>query len=47
VRLKARSAKGFRFVGWAGSCRGSLACTLAVDRERSVRATFKRIKKRG
>ncbi len=46
VRLKVKPAKGYRFTGWSGSCRGKNACTLAADRNRSARATFKRTKRR-
>jgi hypothetical protein len=40
VRLTAHPARGYRFVGWVGSCTGRGGCTLRVDRVRSVRARF-------
>jgi len=40
IRLKANPSRGHRFVGWAGSCRGTGACVLKADRDRSARATF-------
>lgn len=42
VRLSTRPARGFRFAGWSGSCRGKGACTLVADRDRSARARFVR-----
>lgn len=42
VRLRAKPAAGFRFAGWSGACRGTGACFLPVDRNRSVRATFRK-----
>ncbi|MDX6436890.1 MAG: hypothetical protein QOK34_1724 [Gaiellaceae bacterium] len=31
---------GWRFVGWGGSCTGTGACSVTMDTERSVTATF-------
>ncbi len=42
VRLTATPAKGYRFGGWKGSCAGTKACRLTIDRNRSVRAVFNR-----
>ena len=42
VRLRATPATGQRFAGWSGSCRGTGSCTLAADRSRAARATFKK-----
>jgi hypothetical protein len=43
VRLAAAAAKGWRFAGWAGRCRGTGACTVPTDRARIVSARFARI----
>jgi hypothetical protein len=42
VRLRARPAPGFRFLGWSGACRGRGVCALTLDRHRSVTARFGR-----
>lgn len=42
IRLKAKPARGHRFVGWTGSCRGTGVCVLKADRDRSARATFRK-----
>jgi len=44
VRLRAEPSAGFRFASWSGDCRGRVACVLRLDRDRSVRATFVRVK---
>jgi hypothetical protein len=41
--LTARPARGYRFRGWSGGCSGrEPACTILMDRSRSVRARFAR-----
>jgi Divergent InlB B-repeat domain len=42
VLLRAKPAKGYRFVGWSGDCRGKSACSLTLSTDRSARATFRR-----
>jgi hypothetical protein len=42
VRLAAAAAKGWRFAGWVGGCRGTGACTVPTDRARIVSARFAR-----
>lgn len=42
VKLRPRAGKGYRFAGWTGACRGTGACFLPVDRNRSVQATFRK-----
>lgn len=42
VRLRPQAARGYRFVGWAGSCRGKTTCRLRADRDRSARAVFRK-----
>jgi hypothetical protein len=40
VRLKAKPAKGSRFVRWSGACKGTGRCTIAVTADVAVRALF-------
>jgi PASTA domain-containing protein/List-Bact-rpt repeat protein len=40
VTLGAVPAKGSRFVGWSGPCKGSGLCTVAANDDVTVRATF-------
>ncbi|HEU0305022.1 MAG TPA: hypothetical protein VFR32_10635 [Gaiellaceae bacterium] len=42
VRLRASARPGFRFAGWAGSCSGSGPCVVKVNRDRAVRAIFRK-----
>ncbi len=42
VRLRATASPGFVFSGWTGSCRGTTACVVKLNGNRSVGATFKR-----
>ncbi len=42
LTLRALPAKGARFVGWSGACRGPKACRVTLDRARSVQARFRR-----
>jgi hypothetical protein len=46
VRLRSKPDTGFRFVGWTGTCRGTSACLVPVDRDRSARAIFRRVTQR-
>ena len=39
--LRALPAKGTRFAGWGGACRGVKACRVTLDRARSVQARFR------
>ena len=40
VTLGAFPAKGSTFTGWSGPCKGSGLCTLSVDADATVKATF-------
>ena len=41
--LRARPARGFRFVRWGGACSGkALTCTVTVRGSQDVTATFKK-----
>ena len=40
--LKATPAKGWRFTGWTGDCRGTKLCRLRFDKAHAIRATFRR-----
>lgn len=42
IRLRAAASPGFRFTGWTGSCRGTGSCVVKLNRNRAVRATFRR-----
>ncbi len=43
VTLRALPASGFRFVRWSGACSNTKRqCTVTMDRDRSVRAIFRR-----
>ncbi|MGK2954052.1 MAG: InlB B-repeat-containing protein, partial [Solirubrobacterales bacterium] len=42
MTLTANAASDSSFTGWSGSCSGSAACTLTMDADRAVTATFKR-----
>jgi hypothetical protein len=42
VHLVARAAPGYFFTGWGGSCGGRGACTVRLDRTRSISAAFVR-----
>jgi hypothetical protein len=40
VRLTSSSAVGSAFTGWGGACQGTGECTLVMDQDRAVTATF-------
>jgi hypothetical protein len=40
VDVTATASEGFAFDSWSGDCAGSGACVVAMDRDRSVAATF-------
>jgi Divergent InlB B-repeat domain len=42
VRLRATPSRGYRFVAWGGACRGRGTCTLSLEADASVRATFRK-----
>lgn len=42
VTLKAAAARGSRFAGWAGACKGSKKCRLAANGNLAVKAKFVR-----
>jgi hypothetical protein len=42
VRLAAKPAKGYKFTGWSGACKGRGACTVTLSADAAVRAVFKK-----
>ena len=40
VRLVAKAARGYRFAGWTGACRGTGACGVILSGDKRVTATF-------
>lgn len=42
VRLRAKAARGYRFAGWSGACRGTAACAVTLSGNKRVTATFAR-----
>lgn len=40
VTLTAGAASGSTFAGWSGACTGTAACTVTMDADHTVRATF-------
>ena len=42
LTLRALPAKGARFAGWGGACRGAKNCRVTLDRGRAVTARFRR-----
>jgi hypothetical protein len=40
VTLKAKPAKGSRFAGWSGACKGGRSCTVTPDGNVAVKAKF-------
>jgi hypothetical protein len=42
VRLRALPAKGYRLSGWSGACKGRTGCSVTLNADAKVRATFKR-----
>ncbi|MDX6515373.1 MAG: trimeric autotransporter adhesin [Gaiellaceae bacterium] len=44
VTLRAKAAKGYRFTGWAGDCRGAKAtCVVTLSRARAVVALYAKL----
>jgi hypothetical protein len=42
VRLAAKPAKGYKFTGWTGACKGRGACSVLLSGDAAVKATFKK-----
>jgi hypothetical protein len=42
VSLRAVPAKGYRLSGWTGACKGRAGCSVTLNADAKVRATFKR-----
>jgi hypothetical protein len=42
VRLAPKAAKGFRFAGWSGACRGRAGCSVRLQQAAAVSARFVR-----
>jgi Divergent InlB B-repeat domain len=42
VHLAAKAAKGYRFTGWSGACRGTKGCAVKLDSAKRVRAGFRK-----
>jgi hypothetical protein len=42
VTLRALPAKGYRLSGWTGACKGRAGCSVTLNADAKVRATFKR-----
>jgi uncharacterized repeat protein (TIGR02543 family) len=42
VRLAAKPAKGYRFTGWSGACKGRGSCSVRLSSNAAVKATFKK-----
>jgi hypothetical protein len=42
IGLRAKPAKGYRFAGWSGDCRGKATCVLSGDADHSVAALFRK-----
>jgi hypothetical protein len=42
--MKAVAAKGYKFAGWSGACRGVSTCVVTVSADTSVGAAFKKKK---
>lgn len=40
VTLKAKAAKGSRFAGWSGACKGKQSCKITVSGDAAVKAKF-------
>jgi hypothetical protein len=40
VTLKAKAARGSKFSGWSGTCKGSHRCKVTTNDSLTVRATF-------
>ena len=45
VTLSRAAAGGWRFAGWSGACSGAGACTIRMDGDAAVKATFVRVAK--
>jgi len=42
LTLRASAARGYRFAGWSGACRGLHACTLHPDAAVRITAAFRK-----
>jgi uncharacterized repeat protein (TIGR02543 family) len=40
VKLSKRPSKGWHFVKWTGACTGKKGCTVTMDADKKVKATF-------
>lgn len=40
VNLNAVAGSGFTFLGWSGACSGTASCTVTMDTDKTVAATF-------
>jgi hypothetical protein len=47
VSLKAKAAKGSRFAGWSGACKGTRRCRVRTTADLKVKARFVRRKEKG
>ncbi len=43
ISLTATAEQGFEFVGWGGSCTGTMSCNVAMSQNKSVSAEFRTV----